>query len=157
MSGNSILPETVLRLAEEFDSIKGIKDSSSDFSNFSLLVSLLKGKISVFQGNDGILLPSLKMGASGTIGALSNFSDVPKKLYDYFQSGNLGMADHYSIILQKLKDLANSRPSPTIYNCLFYSLIYKKQGCGLQFPVQGLTNDELKTIIEKYNEILNME
>ncbi len=157
MSGNSLLPETILQLAEQFDSIKGIKDSSSDFSNFSFLVSLLKGKISIFQGNDGILLPSLMMGASGTIGALSNFSDIPRKLYDYFQSGDIVMANHYSIIIQKLKDLANSRPSPTIYNCLFYSLVFKKQGCGLQFPVQNLKNEELEKIIEKYNEILDME
>ncbi|MGC8609521.1 MAG: dihydrodipicolinate synthase family protein, partial [Thermoplasmata archaeon] len=121
MSGNSISPETVLKLTEEFDSIKGIKDSSSDFSSFSMLISLLRGKISIFQGNDGILLPSLKMGSSGTIGALSNFSDIPRKVYDYYASGNYEMSERYSIILQKLKDLANSKPSPVVYHCLFYA------------------------------------
>src|SRR5438105_13668004 len=61
-------PETVAALAHE-GAIAGIKDSSRDFEYFERVCALTQDlpAFRIFTGSDTMLLPSLVMGASGTI------------------------------------------------------------------------------------------
>jgi 4-hydroxy-tetrahydrodipicolinate synthase len=66
-------PETVATLAHE-NSIAGIKDSSRDFEYFERVCMLTRdlAGFRTFTGSDTMLLPSLVMGASGTICGAAN-------------------------------------------------------------------------------------
>ena len=87
-------PETVSTLAHE-GVIAGIKDSSRDFEYFERVCILMRDLpgFRTFTGSDTMLLPSLVMGASGTICGGANVA--PQwivRIHDEFRRGELAAA-----------------------------------------------------------------
>jgi dihydrodipicolinate synthase/N-acetylneuraminate lyase len=84
-------PATVAALAAE-GTIAGIKDSSRDFEYFEGVCIATRGlpQFRIFTGSDSMLLPSLVMGAAGTICGSANVA--PRwvvRVYDAFKRGDL--------------------------------------------------------------------
>ncbi len=84
-------PATVAALATE-GTIAGIKDSSRDFEYFEAVCIATRAlpQFRIFTGSDSMLLPSLAMGAAGTICATANVA--PRwviRVYDAFTRGDL--------------------------------------------------------------------
>lgn len=84
-------PATVAALASE-GTIAGIKDSSRDFEYFEAVCIATRAlpQFRIFTGSDSMLLPSLAMGAAGTICATANVA--PRwviRVYDAFTRGDL--------------------------------------------------------------------
>ncbi len=84
-------PATVAALATE-GTIAGIKDSSRDFEYFEAVCIATRTlpQFRIFTGSDSMLLPSLAMGAAGTICATANVA--PRwviRVYDAFTRGDL--------------------------------------------------------------------
>lgn len=69
--GSGISAETVSVLAEH-DSIRGMKDTSGDFSYFLAVGRLTPDEFLLFQGLDTLLVPALRTGANGGVHALAN-------------------------------------------------------------------------------------
>ncbi len=69
--GSPIESETVGALAEH-DAVRGMKDTSSDFSYFLAVDRQTPEDFLMLQGFDTLLVPSLRMGASGGVHALAN-------------------------------------------------------------------------------------
>ena len=69
--GTGIDAQIVETLAEH-DSVRGMKDSSGDFSYFLKVNRLTSEDFLLFQGFDTLLVPSLRIGASGGVHALAN-------------------------------------------------------------------------------------
>ncbi len=87
-------PETVATLARE-GTIKGIKDSSRDFEYFEAVCIATRELplFRVFTGSDTMLLPSLAMGAAGTIcGAANVAPGWVVRIFDGFNRGDLAAA-----------------------------------------------------------------
>jgi len=70
-TGSAIRVETVADLAGH-DAVVGVKDSSGDFGYFTDLLAATPADFDVYQGVDGLLVPSGLMAATGGINALSN-------------------------------------------------------------------------------------
>ncbi|GAB7092065.1 dihydrodipicolinate synthase family protein [Halorubrum luteum] len=70
-TGNPLSPETVVALADH-SNVVGMKDSSGDFAGFCRLLRETPEEFVLLQGFDALLLPSLRMGATGGVHALSN-------------------------------------------------------------------------------------
>ena len=70
--GVNILPETVVRLCTEVENIVGVKDATGNISQVAKLMSLAKGKVDLYSGNDDQILPLLSLGGMGVISVLSN-------------------------------------------------------------------------------------
>ncbi|MWV65853.1 dihydrodipicolinate synthase family protein [Halorubrum sp. JWXQ-INN 858] len=70
-TGNPLSAETVVALADH-PNVAGVKDSSGDFSGFCRLLRETPDGFVLLQGFDALLLPSLRMGATGGVHALSN-------------------------------------------------------------------------------------
>lgn len=70
-TGNPLSADTVVALADH-PNVVGMKDSSGDFSGFCRLLRETPDGFVVLQGFDALLLPSLRMGATGGVHALSN-------------------------------------------------------------------------------------
>jgi 4-hydroxy-tetrahydrodipicolinate synthase len=103
-TGSNMLPKTVIKLANDFDNIIGIKEASGDFEQ---ILDLLKNKpdnFMVISGEDKLALPLVLAGGSGVIsvigqGLASNFSKMidlglqgdPKKAFDLFYKISAGI------------------------------------------------------------------
>ena len=84
-------PSTVATLARE-GTIAGIKDSSRDFEYFQGVCIATRGlpEFRIFTGSDTMLLPSLAVGAAGTICATANVAPSwVVRIYTEFTRGDL--------------------------------------------------------------------
>ena len=75
-TGCNLLPKTVARLAEH-PNIVAIKEATGNMAQMVELMTLCGGRIDVYSGEDGIVVPMLSMGAKGCISVVSNV--VPKE------------------------------------------------------------------------------
>lgn len=92
--GNGIDAEIVGELAE-YDSVRGMKDTSSDFSYFLAVDRQTAEDFLMFQGFDTLLVPSLRMGAPGGVHALANV--VPEVFAELFDAAD----DERGVTLQR--------------------------------------------------------
>lgn len=73
-TGCNLLPETTMKLVNDVDNIVAIKAATGDIAQETKLASLANGKIDMYSGEDGLILPLLSLGAKGVISVLSNIA-----------------------------------------------------------------------------------
>ena len=71
-TGVNLTPETVLRLASDFDKIVAIKEASGDFQQAQILLKTCPKNFLVLSGDDEMSLPMLLAGAKGVISVIGN-------------------------------------------------------------------------------------
>ena len=71
-TGVNIEPSTVATLAKETDNIVAVKEASGNISQVAKLMSLAKGNVELYSGNDDQIVPVMALGGSGVISVLSN-------------------------------------------------------------------------------------
>jgi len=69
-TGSNIEPETVLRLANDYSNIVGIKEASGDITQLRKLISILPPDFLVISGDDFTALPTVMAGGVGVISVL---------------------------------------------------------------------------------------
>ena len=80
-TGSNIAPETVIRLANDFDNIIGIKEAAGDFEQVMELIRLKPKDFLVISGEDKLALPLVLAGGAGVISVLGQgFPDQFSKL-----------------------------------------------------------------------------
>ena len=79
-TGCNILPETVVKMAEECHNIVAVKEASGNISQVAKLARLTKGRIDIYSGNDDQIVPVLSLGGKGVISVLSNVA--PEKTHN---------------------------------------------------------------------------
>lgn len=83
--GTGIDAQIVETLAEH-DSVRGMKDTSGDFSYFLRVDRLTPEDFLLFQGLDTLLVPSLRVGARGGVHALANV--IPEVFAEIVEHAN---------------------------------------------------------------------
>ena len=83
-TGTRLAAQTVVDLCHEVPNIVGVKDATGDISEVAELVSLAKGTVDVYSGNDDQIVPVLSLGGKGVISVLSNI--LPKETHDMVAS-----------------------------------------------------------------------
>lgn len=83
-TGTRLAPQTVVDLCHEVPNIVGVKDATGDISEVAELMSLAKGTVDVYSGNDDQIVPVLSLGGKGVISVLSNI--LPKDTHDMVAS-----------------------------------------------------------------------
>lgn len=68
---------TILRLADDFPNIAGIKEASGNFSNIMEILRKRPKGFGVWSGDDALTLPLMALGADGVISVVSN--EFPKQ------------------------------------------------------------------------------
>ena len=76
--------ETVAYLVNHVDNIVAIKEASGDFSNIVKMMDLTDGKLDLYSGEDGLVVPLMSIGAIGVISVWSNVA--PKDVHDMCMS-----------------------------------------------------------------------
>lgn len=87
-TGFSLEPSIISQLAEHYQDVVGIKDSSGSIGAIAEIVRLVDGSVSVLAGAADVTLPALMLGARGSIIAVANVFPEICGLYEAFKKGN---------------------------------------------------------------------
>ena len=79
-TGCNLQPETIVWLAEHVENIVGVKEASGNISQVAKLMSLAKGNVELYSGNDDQIVPIMALGGNGVISVLSNVA--PEQAHD---------------------------------------------------------------------------
>ncbi len=112
-TGCNILPETAATLFKNVDNIVGIKEATGNVAQAVKLMNLTDGKIDLYSGEDGIVVPLMAIGAKGVISVWSNVA--PKQVHDMcaaFERGDVATAMRMQIEAQPLVDALFSEVNP---------------------------------------------
>lgn len=83
-TGCNILPETVATLHKNVPNIVGLKEATGNIAQASKTMYLTDGKLDLYSGEDGLVVPLLSIGALGVISVCSNIA--PRKVHDMCMS-----------------------------------------------------------------------
>jgi 4-hydroxy-tetrahydrodipicolinate synthase len=102
-----ILPETVMRLAEECRNVVSIKEASGSVERVSELGRRLPDTFTILSGDDSLTLPFMAVGAAGVVSVASNlFPSEVCALVRACESGDLKSAQKLQReLLPLFKDL----------------------------------------------------
>jgi 4-hydroxy-tetrahydrodipicolinate synthase len=100
-TGINIMPETVIRLAEDFENITAIKEACGSVDQIMKLISIKADDFTVISGDDGLTLPLIAVGAEGVISVAANA--YPKEVSDMVRFAfnmkfNQAMKLHYKLL-----------------------------------------------------------
>lgn len=84
-TSSNVLPQTVKRLAEDFDNIIGIKEAAGDMVQAMKLISLVPKGFLVISGDDMITLPMVLAGGHGVISVIAQ--GFPKEFSEMVRLG----------------------------------------------------------------------
>ncbi len=101
-TGSNVLPETVLRLANDFDNIIGVKEAAGDMVQALKLLQHKPKNFLIISGDDMIALPMVLAGGSGVISVIGE--GYPKQFSKMIQLGLEGKAAEAYEIQYKIMD-----------------------------------------------------
>lgn len=93
-TGVSIAPITLQKLADHYRNIRGIKDSSGNFTNILQYIDVTDAtSFSVLSGNDALILWTLLAGGKGGITAIANIlPEIMVDIYQNYKNGDIEAA-----------------------------------------------------------------
>lgn len=101
-TGCNILPETVATLVKENENIVGLKEATGNMAQASKTMNLCDGKLEMYSGEDGLVVPLLSIGGIGVISVIANIA--PKQTHDMVASYLAG--DRETALKLQMKSLS---------------------------------------------------
>ena len=105
-TGSNIEPKTIARLAAEFPNIVAVKEAAGNVAQTAELFRVLPENVTIYSGDDGLVLPFMSVGARGVISVLANIGG--QMLQDVMQLYSEGKVAEAAELNKKLVPLANS-------------------------------------------------
>lgn len=105
-TGSNIEPKTIARLAAEFSNIVAVKEAAGNVAQTAELFRVLPENVTIYSGDDGLVLPFMSVGARGVISVLGNIGG--QMLQDVMQLYSEGKVAEAAELNKKLVPLANS-------------------------------------------------
>jgi len=144
-TGNALSVDLVVRLAEDYDNIVGIKDSSGDLAQSLEFLRRSPEGFRLIMGRDTLIYAALAHGAAGAIAASANVApELGAGIYDRYLKGDMAGALDYQMRLAPLRLAFGIGTHPAML----------KAGAELmgvpagppRRPVQPLSPDELERL-----------
>ena len=101
-TGCNLMPETVATLVKDNDNIVGLKEATGNMAQASKTMNLCDGKIEMYSGEDGLVVPLLSIGGIGVISVIANIA--PQQTHDMVASYLAG--DREKAVALQMKSLA---------------------------------------------------
>jgi dihydrodipicolinate synthase/N-acetylneuraminate lyase len=138
---NDVSLELFKRLLGGIKSIVGIKNSTDDIFQTSAFIHTAGKRCAIFNGNDGLLLPALSIGAAGLVsGNASAFPEPFVELFHAFEEGDLVKARDLQRFIDKIRMiLASGRDNASFKRALQFRGIPVG---GVRKPDRDLTDEE---------------
>ena len=83
-TGCKLMPETVAALVKENENIVGLKEATGNMAQASKTMYLCDGKLEMYSGEDGLVVPLLSIGGQGVISVIANIA--PRQTHDMVMS-----------------------------------------------------------------------
>ena len=155
-TGSNIEPKTIARLAAEFPNIVAVKEAAGNVAQTAELFRVLPENVTIYSGDDGLILPFMSVGARGVISVLGNIGG--QMLQDVMQLYSEGKVAEAAELNKKLVPLASSlfiesNPIPVKY------AVTKVTGINAGAPRLPLTpiseagKAKLDAVLAEYNLI----
>ncbi len=155
-TGSNIEPKTIARLAAEFPNIVAVKEAAGNVAQTAELFRVLPENVTIYSGDDGLVLPFMSVGARGVISVLGNIGG--QMLQDVMRLYSEGKVAEAAELNKKLVPLANSmfiesNPIPVKY------AVTKVTGINAGAPRLPLTpiseagKAKLDVVLAEYNLI----
>ena len=92
-TGRKVSSEVLLRLAHDEKNVIGLKDAAANPAETARVIREAPADFEVYSGDDGLTLPLLSVGAVGTIGVATHWTDPDHvDMFAALESGNLAAA-----------------------------------------------------------------
>ena len=107
------MPETVATLVKEKENIVGLKEATGNMAQASKTMYLCDGKLEMYSGEDGLVVPLLSIGGLGVISVIANIA--PRQTHDMVMSyleGDLEKARQMQLKSLPLVDALFSEVNP---------------------------------------------
>ena len=126
----NMLPETTLRLAEDFENIIAVKEASGDLRQVRTIIDNAPDGFFVYSGDDSLTLPIMGLGGEGVISTIANVCPARmKEIVDALANGERTRAVSCDIRLQPLMKELFTTANP---------ILVKEALKLVGFPVGGL-------------------
>ncbi len=112
-TGCNIAPETVAELVSTKANIVGLKEATGNMAQASKTMALCDGKLELYSGEDGLVVPLLSIGGIGVISVISNVA--PRQTHDMvmkFLNGDVEGARQMQLKSLRLVDALFSEVNP---------------------------------------------
>lgn len=146
-TGCNILPETAATIFKNVENVVGIKEATGNVAQSAKLMNLTDGKIDLYSGEDGIVVPLMSLGAVGVISVWSNIA--PKQVHDMcaaFANGDIATAMRMQLEAQPLIDALFSEVNPIPVKKAL-NLMGKEVG-SLRSPLTEMTPENAAKLAE---------
>ena len=140
-TGNPIVTGLLPQLIKDCPNLKGIKDSSMNFTNLQEFYFAAPEGFEVITGNDAEVLASLQLGCRGAIVALANvYPELCVGIHNCYQSGDLETAQLYQKALIRLRQACRAT-IPVMSHKYLLELRNAPMG-EAHFPMRNLKESE---------------
>ncbi|MEL4308757.1 4-hydroxy-tetrahydrodipicolinate synthase [Joostella sp. CR20] len=122
-TGSNVLPKTIIRLANEFKNIIGVKEAAGDIVQAMRLIKDKPKDFLVISGDDMITLPMILAGGAGVISVIGQ--GLPKEfsaMVRYALRGNLDDANQIHFQLMDIIDYIFEEGNPAGIKAVFENL-----------------------------------
>ncbi|MCR5099390.1 MAG: 4-hydroxy-tetrahydrodipicolinate synthase [Lachnospiraceae bacterium] len=112
-TGCNVMPETVAELVRTKENIVGLKEATGNMAQASKTMALCDGKLELYSGEDGLVVPLLSIGGIGVISVISNIA--PRQTHDMvmkFLDGDIEGARQMQLKSLRLVDALFSEVNP---------------------------------------------
>ena len=90
-TGCNLMPQTVATLVKSKSNLVGLKEATGSLVQASETMRLCDGKLEMYSGEDGLVVPLMSIGAIGVISVLSNVAPKDNLVMEYL-NGNVEAA-----------------------------------------------------------------
>ncbi|SEO63014.1 dihydrodipicolinate synthase family protein [Paenibacillus sp. OV219] len=149
---NHITPQTMLELWNSTPNIRGLKNSSDNFSEMQRLLNLAPEGFSLMMGPDHLFLAGLHIGAAGNVSGLSNaFPEFYVRLFELFKQGNYAEAKKEQRKIEELVHVLRSGAKPSLIK---RSVDYRGLVGGyVRAPLSNISQDEVTQLYKQLEKI----
>jgi len=154
-TSSNMLPQTVLRLANDCENIVAIKEASGDMDQVRAIIENAPADFSVISGDDFTALSTVLAGGIGVISVLGQ--GLPKEFSKMMTLGLQGHANEASKVHQSLKDgmeLIFKEGNPAGIKAIFE--ILGLANAKVRLPLVEASNDlklELSSFMKSFSQI----
>ena len=153
-TGSNIEPKTIARLAAEFPNIVAVKEAAGNVAQTAELFRVLPENVTIYSGDDGLILPFMSVGARGVISVLGNIGG--QMLQDVMQLYSEGKVAEAAELNKKLVPLANSlfiesNPIPVKYAVTQVTGINAGAPRLPLTPISEAGKEKLDAVLAEYN------
>lgn len=151
-TGSNILPQTCVKLANDFENIVAIKEASGSIDQISAILATKPDDFMVISGDDSLTVPIMAIGAVGAISVAGNcFPALYSNMVHYAQKGDFDVAKRIFFSMRNFIYLIFQEGNPSgIKAAMNYSGLCDNVLRRPLLPVSHELYDMIKYEIDKY-------